>query len=57
MIYLIYLILVPISLFITLIAVILAPIFPIFSSNQEGWLDNHSKWDMAHVYLLGLIGL
>ena len=44
MIYLIYLILVPISLFITLIAVILAPNFPIFSSNQEGWLDNHSKW-------------
>lgn len=44
MIYLIYLFLVPVSLLITLLAVIIAPILPIFSSEQEGWLDNHSSW-------------
>jgi hypothetical protein len=44
MIYLTYLILVPISLLITLMAVILAPLLPIFATDQEGWLDNHSHW-------------
>ena len=44
MIYLLYLILVPISLLITLLAVILAPILSIFATSQDGWLDNHSQW-------------
>ena len=42
MIYLLYLILVPISLLITLIAVILAPVLPLFASPKLGWCDNHS---------------
>ena len=44
MIYLLYIILVPLSLLITLLAVILAPILPIFATEQEGWNDNHSYW-------------
>jgi len=44
MIYLIYLILVPISLLLTLLAVILAPVLPIFAVQKDGWLDNHSIW-------------
>lgn len=47
MIYLLYIILAPISLLITLLAVILAPILPMFATNQEGWLDNHSKWGIG----------
>jgi hypothetical protein len=47
MIYLIYIILVPISLILTLVAIILAPVFPIFATEQEGWLDNHSRWGMG----------
>ena len=47
MIYLLYLFLVPISLLITLIAVILAPILPIFATQHEGWNDNHSQWGMG----------
>jgi hypothetical protein len=47
MIYLLYIILVPLSLLITLAAVILAPILPIFATEQEGWLDNHAKWGMG----------
>ncbi len=47
MIYLWYLILVPISLIITLIAVLLAPIMPVFATQQEGWLDNHSRWGLG----------
>ena len=47
MIYLWYLILVPISLIITLIAVLLAPIMPLFATQQEGWLDNHSRWGLG----------
>ena len=42
MIYLWYVILVPISLLITLLAVILAPILPLFATQQWGWCDNHS---------------
>lgn len=42
MIYLIYLVLVPISLAITLLAIILAPILPIFAKPMMGWCDNHS---------------
>lgn len=43
MIYLIYLVLIPISLVLTLIAVLTAPIMPIFTVQKEWWLDNHSK--------------
>jgi hypothetical protein len=43
MIYFIYIILVPISLLLTLIAVIIAPILPIFSASIYGWLDNRSR--------------
>jgi hypothetical protein len=42
MIYLAYIILVPISLLITLIAVVLAPIMPIFTVQKLWWCDNHS---------------
>ena len=44
MIYALYLLLVPVSLILTLIAIILAPVLPLLASNQEGWLDNHAKW-------------
>ena len=47
MIYLIYLILVPISLFITLLAWVISPILPLFATQQEGWLDNHAKWGIG----------
>jgi hypothetical protein len=42
MIYLIYLLLVPISLLITLVAVILAPVMPLFAVQKLWWCDNHS---------------
>jgi len=42
MIYVIYLALVPVSLLLTLLAVILAPVFPLFAIQQMGWCDNHS---------------
>jgi hypothetical protein len=42
MIYIIYLLLVPISLLLTLIAVILAPILPLFAVQKLWWCDNHS---------------
>lgn len=42
MIYIIYLGLVPISLIFTLVGVILAPILPLFATQQHGWCDNHS---------------
>jgi len=42
MIYLLYLILVPINLALTLLAVIIAPILPIFAKPLMGWCDNHS---------------
>jgi len=47
MIYLIYLVLVPISLLITLIAIILAPVMPLFATEQLGWLDNGSKFGVG----------
>jgi hypothetical protein len=47
MIYLIYIVLVPISLILTLLAVILAPILPLFAIQQDGWLDNHSTWGIG----------
>jgi hypothetical protein len=42
MIYLIYLVLVPISLLLTLIAVITAPIMPLFTVQKLWWCNNHS---------------
>ena len=47
MIYLIYLILTPISLLLTLVAVILAPVLPLFAQNAFGWRDNHSYEDFG----------
>lgn len=46
MVYLTYLILAPISLLITLIAIILAPMLPAFRRNIYGWCDNHSYEDI-----------
>ena len=40
--YLVYLLLVPISLLLTLIAVITAPIMPAFAVQKLWWCDNHS---------------
>lgn len=42
MIYALYIILVPISLILTLIAVILAPVMVLFKIEKEWWCDNHS---------------
>lgn len=44
MIYALYLLLVPVSLILTFVAVILAPVLPMLATAQEGWLDNHAKW-------------
>lgn len=49
MIYLIYLLLVPVSLLLTLIAVVLAPVLPVFAVDKEWWLDNHSKRGIGSV--------
>ena len=42
MIYLWYVVLVPVSLLLTLVAVLLVPVFPLFATQQMGWCDNHS---------------
>ena len=42
MIYILYILLVPISLLITLLAVILAPILPLFAIQKLWWCDNHA---------------
>ena len=47
MIYLYYAILVPISLLISLVAMIIAPILPLFASQQEGKLDNGSSYGLG----------
>ena len=47
MIYLLYILLVPISLLITLIGVILAPVLPVFRVNAYGWCDNHFYEDFG----------
>jgi hypothetical protein len=47
MIYIFYIVLVPISLLLTLLAVLLSPILPLFASEQEGWLDNGSAIGMG----------
>lgn len=47
MIYVIYPFLVVYNLLMTLIAVILAPVLPLFATQQDGWLDNHSQWGIG----------
>ena len=47
MIYALYLVLIPLSLLLTLLAVLIAPVLPLLASNQEGWLDNHAKWGIG----------
>lgn len=42
MIYFWYLLLVPISLLLTLVAILLAPVMPVFTVQKEWWCDNHS---------------
>ena len=42
MIYIWYIILVPLSLLLTLVAVLFAPVFPLFAIKEMGWCDNHS---------------
>ena len=44
MVYLTYPFLVVYNLFMTLVAVIIAPVLPAFATQQDGWLDNHSIW-------------
>jgi len=43
-IYLLYPILAILSLIFTLIGLLLAPVLPLFATEQDGWLDNHSTW-------------
>lgn len=47
MIYFHYAFLVPISLLLTLVAVLLAPVMPVFAVQKDGWLDNHSIWGIG----------
>ena len=47
MIYILYILLVPISLLITLLALVIAPVLPLFLISKEGWLDNHSSWGIG----------
>jgi hypothetical protein len=47
MIYIYYALLVPVSLLLTLVAILLAPVMPIFTVQKEGWLDNHSTWGVG----------
>ena len=42
MIYIWYAILVPVSLLLTLVAVLFAPVLPLFAKPLMGWCDNHS---------------
>jgi len=46
-IYALYLALVPLSLVLTLVAIILAPVLPLLATEQAGWLDNHAKWGVG----------
>jgi hypothetical protein len=43
MIYLKYILLVPVNLLVTLLAIILSPVLPLFSADEYGWLNNGSK--------------
>ena len=42
MIYIWYIILIPISLLLTLIAILIAPVLPLFTVEKDWWCDNHS---------------
>lgn len=44
MIYIVYSLLVPVSLLVTIFGLILSPILPLFSECRYGWSDNHSEW-------------
>ena len=45
--YLVYFFLALISLPITLLGLLLAPVLPLFAVNEFGWCDNHSKLDFG----------
>jgi hypothetical protein len=47
MIYLWWIVLVPINLIVTLLNIILSPVLPVFATEQEGRLDNNSRWGMG----------
>jgi hypothetical protein len=47
MIYIKYILLVPISLILTLISLPLGIIFPLFAEQRDGWLDNGSIWGIG----------
>ena len=47
MIYIWYVILVPLSLLLTLVAVLFAPVMALLYTQQEGWLDNHARWGLG----------
>lgn len=47
MIYLLYIVLVPLNLIVTLLTVILSPILPVFATEQEGPLDNNSSYGLG----------
>jgi len=47
MIYLLYLVMVPLNLLATVLCILLSPILPIFSKQQNGWNDNHSYWGIG----------
>ena len=49
MIYLIYLLLAPISLLITLVAILLAPLMVLFNFEKDWWCDNHAYRAMGPV--------
>lgn len=45
--YILYPFYVALNLSMTLVAYVIAPILPAFSSQQDGWLDNHSIWGIG----------
>ena len=47
MIYFLYIISIPVGLLLTLVAIILSPILPVFSSQQEGYLDNGGSYGIG----------
>jgi len=55
MIYIWYAILVPISLLLTLVAVLISPILPLFAKPLMGWCDNHS-YEAVEPRLLSWLG-
>lgn len=47
MIYIQYILLVPISLILTIISIPLSIVLPLFAVQKDGWLDNHSMWGIG----------